>query len=72
MLIEYINFNKNEQATLSSEQKREAEQKILEECKESTTATDEDIRFILDRGVPSNYNGKCLLKCSHEKNRIVS
>lgn len=57
---------------MTPEEKRAAEKKILDDCNVSIKATDEDINIILDRGIPQNYNGKCLLKCAHEKIGIVS
>lgn len=58
-------------AALSPEEKRAGEKKILDECKVSTKGTDNDVTTILDREIPKNYNGKCLLKCAHEKIGIV-
>lgn len=49
-----------------------AEKKILDDCNVSVKATNEDINIILERGIPQNYDGKCLLKCAHEKVGIVS
>lgn len=48
-----------------------AEKKILDDCKDSVQATDNDVNDILDRKIPENRNGKCLLACAHEKVGIV-
>lgn len=59
------------QADISPEEKRAAEKKILDECKATTKGTEDDINLILDRKVPTNYDGKCMVKCAHEKIGIV-
>lgn len=48
-----------------------AEKKVLDDCKASVQATDDDVNGLLDRIIPKNHNGKCLLKCAYEKVGIV-
>ncbi|XP_031634708.1 general odorant-binding protein 19d-like [Contarinia nasturtii] len=56
---------------LTPEEKHEAEKKILDECKGSVGATNNDVNSILERKTPTEYKGKCLLKCAHEKIGLI-
>lgn len=53
-------------------EKFERDKKILQDCKISTKATDEDIKIIFEHGVPTTHTGKCLVACTQEKVGIVS
>lgn len=47
------------------------EKKVAEECKESSQASDDDVKLLLDHELPTARNGKCLLACAQEKFGIV-
>ncbi|XP_031634709.1 general odorant-binding protein 19d-like [Contarinia nasturtii] len=48
-----------------------AEKKLLNECKNLAEATDDDVNLLLERKVPEDYKGKCLLKCAYEKSGVI-
>lgn len=54
------------------DEERELEKKVLEECKEPTNATDDDVRVLINHEIPQTRTAKCLVSCAQEKVGIVS
>lgn len=45
---------------------------ILDECKISEKASDDDVQKLVDHRAPQGLNAKCLLACLYEKTGVVS
>lgn len=45
--------------------------KIINDCKVSEKATEDDAQQLLNRKVPKGPNAKCLMACVYEKTGIV-
>lgn len=61
-----------EQDVRTRDEEREIEKKVLEECKEPTNATDEDVNVLINHEIPQTRTAKCLVSCAQEKVGIVS
>lgn len=48
------------------------EKKLLDNCKTIENATDEDVNVLLERNLPTERTGKCLLACTQETLGLVS
>lgn len=59
------------QAEITEVERKEFEKMILTSCKEPTKATDEDVKVLLDHGIPETRTAKCLVSCAQEKIGIV-
>lgn len=70
LLLVEIHFSISQ--ALTAQEKYEAQRKVLIACKESTGATNDDVKLIVERKTPTEYTGKCLLRCAYEKVGNVS
>lgn len=59
------------QALLTEEQRVEYQRQLLNECKEETAATEDDIKTVLAYETPKTRSAKCLLSCAIKKLEIV-
>lgn len=55
----------------SPEEKLELEKKMLNACKEKENGTDDDVKILVERSVPTTTTGKCVLACVHETIGLV-
>lgn len=56
---------------MTAEEKLQFEKNILDGCKSKEGATDDDVKGLLDRNIPTAKTGKCLLACAHETLEMV-
>lgn len=47
------------------------EKRLIGDCKEKENATDDDVKTVMDRTLPTTPTGKCLLACVHETVGVV-
>lgn len=47
------------------------EKKLFNDCKDKEKATDEDVKTMMARDIPTTRTGKCLIACVHENLGIV-
>lgn len=56
---------------MTPEQKQQFEKHIFDECKPQESASDDEVKSLSARNVPTTKPGKCLLACVHEKLEMV-
>lgn len=64
-------FNFQNKKAYTPEEKLELEKKVFTVCKDKEKATDDDVKVLVDRLVPTTTTGKCLLACVHETIGLV-
>lgn len=47
------------------------EKRLIGDCKEKENATDDDVKTVMDRILPTTSTDKCLLACVHEAIGLV-
>lgn len=67
----WIRFFLNFYQGLTPEEKTELENKLLGDCKDKEKASDDDVKTLMDRALPTTPTGKCLLACVHETIGLV-
>ncbi|KAJ6641401.1 hypothetical protein Bhyg_06340 [Pseudolycoriella hygida] len=44
---------------------------LLQKCKNEVDASEEDVKMIIERKMPTSYGGLCLLACLYENSGII-
>lgn len=56
---------------MTSDERKAFETKLAADCKAKESASDDDVKSLIEREIPTTTSGKCLHACIHETLGLV-